>query len=369
MKTLQEQGYEVDLRQIRYGQSWEDGDVLTQALKVQTGDHCLAIASGGENALGLLLGSPGRVIALDRNPAQISLVAAKVAAFRCLDHPEMLKLLGSSPAAGKERLGLYARCRAAMPARARQHWDRHPDLIAAGLNASGRFERYFRLFQRWVLPRVHGLETIRAVLEPRTPEARRAFYREVWDTAAWRRMFRVFFSRGVMGALGRDRSHFQHVHGKVSDRLLERTEHALVELDPSANPYLRWILTGHHGEVLPFALRPENFEAIRANLDRLELHCATVEAWLEREGSGWADRFYLSNLFEYLDEQESHRLLERILHASHSGARLVYWNLLVPRRRPDWMDPRIESLDELADTLFRKDRAFFYSALVVEQAR
>jgi S-adenosylmethionine-diacylglycerol 3-amino-3-carboxypropyl transferase len=369
MKNAHDAGCDADLRQIRYGQSWEDGDVLMGALDVQVGDHCLAIASGGENALGLLARSPGRVIALDRNPAQLCLVSAKIAAFRCLEHGEMLELLGSRPAESKRRLELYGRCRGAMPSRARDHWDHQPKLVAGGLNNAGRFERYFRLFRTWVLPRVHGPRAVASLLEPRSPEARRAFYDDVWNTPGWRRMFRLFFSEGVMGLLGRDRAHFRHVRGKVAERLLERTTRALVELDPAKNPYLRWILTGTHAEVLPFALRPENFEAIRANLDRIELHCATVEAWLERAGPGWADRFYLSDLFEYLSEEQSHHLLERIVHASHPGGRLVYWNMLVPRHRPAWMDPRIQSLDELAALLFREDRAFFYSALVIEEVR
>ena len=73
-----------------------------------------------------------------------------------------------------------------------------------------------------------------------------------------------------MGRLGRDPSFFRYVEGSVADRILARTRHALTKLNPAENPYLQWILTGHHTTALPYALRPENFEAIRANLHRLE---------------------------------------------------------------------------------------------------
>ena len=56
----------------------------------------------------------------------------------------------------------------------------------------------------------------------------------------------------------------------IGERLLARSRHALVELDPAANPYLHWILTGRHDDVLPFSLREENFDPIRTNLNRLE---------------------------------------------------------------------------------------------------
>src|SRR5690606_28818523 len=99
---------------------------------------------------------------------------------------------------------------------------------------------------------------------------RLAFYTCTWNTWRWRAMFRLFFSRFVMGRLGRDPAFFQYVEGSVAQRIMARAEHALVELDPAANPYLQWILTGRFTAALPHALRAENFDAIRANLDRLE---------------------------------------------------------------------------------------------------
>ncbi|WP_279384602.1 DUF3419 family protein, partial [Geotalea toluenoxydans] len=102
-------------------------------------------------------------------------------------------------------------------------------------------------------------------------------------------LFHVFFSRFVMGRLGRDPSFFRYVQGSVADRILARTRHALTVLNPADNPYLQWILTGRHTSALPFALRPENFEAIRANLDRLEWHCLPLEEFLEPGSAGSID--------------------------------------------------------------------------------
>ena len=66
------------------------------------------------------------------------------------------------------------------------------------------------------------------------------------DTWRWRILFRLFFSRVVMGRLGRDPSFFRYVEGSVADRILARTRHALTALNPADYPYLQWILTGHH---------------------------------------------------------------------------------------------------------------------------
>src|SRR5205823_6585858 len=119
----------------------------------------------------------------------------------------------------------------------------------------------------------------------------------------------------VMGRLGRDPAFFRYVKGSVADRILARTRHALTELNPADNPYLQWILTGRHTTALPYALRPENFEPIRANLDRLESRCQSLEEFLEQEGRGAIDRANLSDIFEYMSDENCACLLERLADA------------------------------------------------------
>src|SRR5260370_12428216 len=124
-------------------------------------------------------------------------------------------------------------------------------------------------------------------------------------------MFAVFCVRRGMGDLGRDREFFRYVEGDVAARILGRTHYALTELDPAANPYLQWILTGQHIGVLPFALREGNFEAIRRNLDKLEWRQAALEDVTERDSP--FDCFNLSDVFEYISEQNYPQQLQSII--------------------------------------------------------
>jgi S-adenosylmethionine-diacylglycerol 3-amino-3-carboxypropyl transferase len=357
----------TDFSAIRYAQVWEDADVLIEGLDVQPGDTCLSIASAGDNTLALLTKQPGRVIAVDLSAAQLACLALRVAAYRTLTHGELLELVGSRPS-GRRR-DLYQRCRTALDDEARAFWDARLDLIAGGIGGAGKFERYFALFRMRVLPLVHGRGTVLALLQPRSLDQRRAFYEERWDTWRWRLLFRVFFSRFVMGRLGRDPGFFRFVEGDVAGSILGRTRHALTELDPSRNPYVHWILTGTHGSELPCALRPENFDLIRGNLDRLEWHLSSVEEYLAGAGDRTIDRYNLSDLFEYVSPAAYEQMLEAIVRCSRSGARLAYWNMLVPRKRPDRLADRLESLDDDAARLLRADRAFFYSAFRIERVR
>lgn len=357
----------ADFSAIRYAQCWEDADILLEGLAISPGDTCLSIASAGDNSLAMLARGAGRVIALDLSPAQLACLELRVAAYRELSHPELLELIGSFPSS--RRGELYHRCRPLLAAETRAFWDARPVEIDAGIGGAGKFERYFALFRQRVMPLVHGRPTIERLLAGGDPATRERFYREVWDSWRWRLLFRIFFSRFVMGRLGRDPSFFRYVEGSVAERILARTRHALTVLDPAENPYLQWILTGRHTTALPFALRPENFDSIRDNLERLEWHCLPLEEFLTREGERTVDRFNLSDIFEYMGEENYALLLERIARAGRAGGRLAYWNMLAPRSRPESMAWALQPLVTEAQRLFRQDKAFFYSAFVLEEIR
>lgn len=355
----------VNFSAIRYGQCWEDADVLVEALAPAPGKRCLSISSAGDNTLALLARDPEYVLAIDLSAAQLACLELRVAAYRTLQHRELLALIGSI--ASSDRMKFYCKCREHLSATAISFWDDRSRIVEQGIGGGGKFEDYFRIFRTRVLPLIHAKKRIRALLEERTREERIAFYEREWNNRRWRALFRIFFSRRVMGTLGRDPEFFRYVEGSVSQRILARTRYALTELNPAQNPYMRWILTGRHDVVLPFALREENFESIRRNLDRLEWRQCALEDAIESGGP--FDCFNLSDIFEYMSASNYEELLRRIVAVARTGARLAYWNMLAPRRRPDGMGDVLEELRETAADLFARDKAFFYSAFVLEQVR
>ncbi|MCC5828435.1 MAG: DUF3419 family protein [Phycisphaeraceae bacterium] len=356
----------ADSAVLRYAQCWEDADILLEALDIQPGDRCLSIASAGDNTLAMLTRRPERIVAIDMNPAQLAALELRIAAYRHCTHQELLELVGSRPATGRARL--YHRCRGDLGQAARMFWDARMAAVERwGIGGVGRFERYFRLFRQWILPLAHRSGTVESLLEPRDPQARRRFHDRTWNTLPWRMIFGIFFSRPVMGRLGRDPALFRYVQGSVAQRILDRTTHALTALDPSENPYLQWILTGHHRTALPAALRPEAFETIRQGLDRIDPYQLDLASALDAGIVDGCSRFNLSDIFEYMPEAEHHQLLERMLDIAPTGARWVYWNMLAPRMRPQRLAERLLSLDEPATRLLSRDRAFFYSALRIEE--
>ena len=350
---------------IRYAQCWEDADILLEGLDIQPGDTCLSVASAGDNTLALLTRRPGRVIALDLSLAQLHCLALRVAAYTVLDHPELLELIGSVPSG--RRAELYLRCRPLLSPEARSFWDARPDAVQDGIGSAGKFERYFALFRRYVLPLLVSRRDLAALYAQPTRGGREEVYLKRFETWRWKALFRVFFSKTMLGRLGRDPSFFRYTSGSPGEHLLRRARHALVELEPDKNPYLTWILSGEHGNALPLALRPEHFGTIRDNLSRLEYSQTSLEAKLGELGPNSVDRFNLSDIFEYMSLANSDALLGKLAEVGRPGGRLAYWNLLAARQRPESLAHVLRPLTAEAKRLFAQDKAFFYGAFVLEE--
>lgn len=351
---------------VRYANCWEDAALLIEALQPAPGKRILSIASGGDNALALAAAG-AEVVAADLSAAQLACCELKMAAIRRLDHADTLAFLGLRPSG--LRAQRYAGLRADLSPSTRAYWDGQPEAIRDGIAHAGRFENYFRVFRRRILPLIHSRRTVTRLLAPRDEAARVAFYGQVWDNWRWRLLFRLFFSRFAMGRLGRDPEFFRYVEGSVADRILGRVRHALTVLPTDTNPYLDYILTGNFTTALPPYLEPSLYPALQAGLDRVTLFRGPIQDAGQARGAEGFDGFNLSDIFEYLDEATSAAVYGALLDLARPGARLAYWNMLVPRTCPPTFLPRVRPLNDLSARLFRKDRAFFYSAFVVEEAQ
>jgi S-adenosylmethionine-diacylglycerol 3-amino-3-carboxypropyl transferase len=357
----------ADFSEIRYAQCWEDADILLDALDIQPNDVCLSIASAGDNTLAMLSQNPKKVIAVDLNPAQIACLELRVAAYRELNHTELLMLIGSTFADNRDRIQLYNRCYSHLSPNTKQFWDSRQTIIAQGIGRAGKFERYLALFRDRILPLIHNQGKIRDALTDKISAQRLSFYHEQWNNWQWQLCFRLFFSRFLLGRLGRDPSFFDYVQDSISEHLLQRTRYAMTILNPSENPYLQWIATGQHLTALPYALRLENFDKIRDNLNRLEWHCIALEDFVETIDDNFFDKFNLSNIFEYMSVENYFNLLKQLVRVGKSGGRLAYCNLLT--KRDSSANPKIllKPLADITKRLYQQDKAFFYSAFVLEE--
>lgn len=353
---------------INYAQCWEDEGLLLEALDIKPGDRVVSIASAGDNSIALALAGAGEVLAVDLSFPQLALTELKLAGGELL-YEEYLQVLGLLSEG--RRVFLYHKLREHLGEQSRAFWDQNEDLIRQGLLGQGRFERYLATFRKRVLPLVHGKQDVRELLELQDLDEQRRFYDERWDGRRWRAIFRLFFSQAVMQRLGRDPAQFAHVHGPVSEAILSRTRHALTEVPVGENFYLEWLLTGTYGDLerSHAYLSRAGHARLKELRPRVKLLHQDLESTLADLPENSVDAFNFSNLFEYVSQEHYEAMLELAIRAGKPGARLAYWNLLVPRACPERLQHQVACDARRDQDMLERDRAFFYQAFHVETLR
>ena len=61
--------------------------------------------------------------------------------------------------------------------------------------------------------------------------------------------------------------------------------------------------------------------------------------------------------------------MRKLATGMRKGGRLAYWNLLVDRQRPESLAELLTPQTEEAHRLWKRDRAFFYSAFHLDEIR
>lgn len=353
---------------IRYSLVWEDWRLLQEGLAIEPGDDVLSVCSAGDNALALLLLEPNSVTAVDLNPAQTALLELKVAAIRVLDHPDFVALLGLRPHA--DRWGLFLRVREHLSPNAASFWDNSRETLVSGVADCGRLENYFAGFRNSVLPDVVPDGAVDNLLMSESIDEQREIFSSDFDTPAFREAFSQYFGRENMAKNGRDPAQFQHVEeGDAGAYFLERFTYACLELPLQGNFYVEQFLTGRHSdfESAPTYLRPQNYDQLKGLVGRLRVVTGEIEQLLRSEPTQSFNKANFSDIFEYMTENLSDALFGTIADTFRSGGRIAYWNLLVPRYRPEAVTDRLRRLSTLSNALWKRDRSWFYRAFHVEE--
>jgi S-adenosylmethionine-diacylglycerol 3-amino-3-carboxypropyl transferase len=349
---------------IRYANVWEDADLLVEALSNARDGKILSIASAGDNAFALLTLQPELLVAVDLNPVQLALVELKKAAIAALTREECVAFLGFTDS--DTRWEVYQQIKNRMDDRYRNFFDEKELDIRKGIIHAGKFERYFRIFAKNMMPLIHSKKTIHDLFEIKSQEEQEQFYHEKWNTWRWRLLFKLFFSKMVMGRLGRDPEFLNEVKVPVSEFIFKKAEKHLTGVGCQQNQMLRYQLTASFGDLLPLYLRPEHYDQVRANLSALRVMEGYAEAAITPFGK--MDGMNLSNIFEYMPMDVFKQSVEGLTNGLNDGGRLCYWNLMVPRKCARIHD-QLSNLSELSASLAKSDKGFFYQGIVVDQKR
>ena len=344
---------QTDFSFIRYANCWEDTNILIDALDV-TDKTGLSICSGGDNSLALLAKDPKHVYAFDLNKTQLYCTELKIAAIRNLPRKTTLEFLGVNKSTNRK--DIYRRIAKDISPEARAYFDTNFNLIENGIIHTGKFEHYFQLFRKYLIPLVIGEKKFQTFATLDVLQDQRIYYAHYINTKRYRALFKIYFGAKVMGKLGRDKNFYRYVDDKNDSAkdIKARVEYGISHSINKTNPYLNYIAFGNYTEdSLPYYLRAENYSHIKKNLDRITL----VEGDLTAIKDKNFDFFNLSDIFEYMSEQDFKKNVNKIIKLANKNARIAYWNM---QNKRYINDEHFTFQKDLSKSLFERNQSWFY---------
>jgi S-adenosylmethionine-diacylglycerol 3-amino-3-carboxypropyl transferase len=353
---------------LMYAQNWEDPCLELAALDIHSDDEVIAIAGAGCTVLSLLAKGPRRLHAVDRSAAQIHLLHLKLAAARCLPGRRATEFLGGVP--GNHRLETFDSLQDSLPAQTGLFWNGRREQIRRGVISQGRIERYFAFLRR-LLRLVHSQRRIDELFTQPTIDAQRRFFRDRWDTAGWRGVFLLAHKWILDRAL--DPSFYRFVDARdLPHELRQRAARCLTEVPTRNNYFLSWILRGRYpedAEGRPPYLRCAAARALEQYAYRLDTHHTDIRVFLRSRSDSSCDKFYLSNVSEWLREDDVATFFEEIIRVARDGATVCYRALMLDRPLPATLAGRLVEDPARSAQLAASDRAFVNAGFHVVTVR
>jgi S-adenosylmethionine-diacylglycerol 3-amino-3-carboxypropyl transferase len=349
---VQEKLFNMVNNPLKYSNCWEDAELLTSYLDIQSDSKVMSIASGGDNSFMLLSKNPKTMVCLDLSEIQLSVTRIKAQAIRHLSHSEYLQLVGFKTCSNREAIleKIKTYLEPADVQLFEANWMENP------LVHSGKFEQYFQMFAHRILPWIHKKTTIDQLFASKSEEAQKRFFQKVWNSWRWKLLFRIFFSRYVMGKYGREPEKLKEVKEPVAQTIFNRASRHLASKACQKNYILQYALYGAFVDQLPPYAKEENFLLIKnwLSTNEIQFHHGDLNSALEAYPH--CNRFNLSNIFEYMSVGDFEQQVQNIMEFSAPRAQFGYWELLVQR---DFS--KVGNFERLS--VKDSDNGFFYGGL------
>ena len=170
----------------------------------------------------------------------------------------------------------------------------------------------------------------------------------------------------MIASSGRDPAQFAFVtQENTGDYFYDRFRYTCTQIPAKDNFYLHYLLDGNYKTLYPPQYEEENYALLASRIESLEIRHEGIGETVNAFPDGHFSKANLSDLFEYLSEEDTQGLLAHLVSQMRSKGRIAYWNLLVARSAS--ADIGVTSLDELASQLHKRDRCFFYSRFLIDE--
>jgi S-adenosylmethionine-diacylglycerol 3-amino-3-carboxypropyl transferase len=327
----------IHLGNLVYNTCWEDPRCDRNMLSLNEKSRVVMLTSAGCNALDYLLDVPGRIDCVDVNPRQNALLELKLAFFKAGKSDALFDFFGKGMYPGAQRFFNQNLKSSMTDEYARSFWQEKTAHFFSGKGLRKSF--YWKgtsgtvawMMNQWIMARPSTERLVRRLFESRTmPE------QQIWFDQLEPRLiggfFKWFVSQHVIQSmLGVPKSQQQLAEAIYEDGLAgyirECMRKVFTETSVADNYFWQLYFFGQYRpECCPNYLRPEHFETIRSQADKIHTHSSTLSQFLE-ENPGRYTHFVLLDHMDWLAVHNKPALeqeWELLLSNAAPGAKVLF---------------------------------------------
>jgi len=370
-----------------YPQIWEDPDVDMAAMELTSGHRLVTIGSGGCNVLAYLSRSPGRIDVVDLNLHHIALNRLKLAAFRHLpSRADVVRMFGmANVRSNSASFDIFLAPN--LDPQTRSYWERRRwngrrriEVFDWNIYRSGLLGRFIAASH--LLARLHGVD-LSEFSTTRSLREQRLFFDTQIAPLFDKPLIRWLTSRkSSLFGLGIPPQQYDELARSSENRtmapiLRQRLEKLACHF-PLHDNYFAWQAFARRYPTksegcLPTYLRPENYLAIRENLDSVAVHHASVTELLARKPAASVDRYVLLDAQDWMTHDQLNELWAEIGRTAAPGARVIFRTAGEPSilegRVRGAMLGRWAYLSDRSQELTLQDRSAIYGGLHIYELR
>jgi S-adenosylmethionine-diacylglycerol 3-amino-3-carboxypropyl transferase len=363
-----------------YPQIWEDPDLDMQAMELEPHHRIVTIGSGGCNMLAYLSRSPASIDVVDLNPHHIALNKLKLAAFRHLPaRADLIRFLAKSgETSNSEAFDRFLS--ANLDDTTRDYWNgrtfgrRRVTVFDRNIYKTGLLGRFIGAAH--LLARVHGID-LTGLAKAQSLDEQRQFFDHKIAPLFEKPVVRWITSRkSSLFGLGIPPQQYDELASLAADNSIAPVlRHRLEKLAchfPMQENYFAWQAFARRyadeGEgPLPTYLKPEHYEAIRANVDRVSVHHASFTELLAGKPAASRDRYVLLDAQDWMTDQQLNDVWSEISRTARDGARVIFRTAAEKSIIEGRLSPAIRDqwtyLEERSEELTPLDRSAIYGGL------
>ena len=336
-RGFQERMFTMAFSGFVYPQIWEDPEVDIPAMKIDENTRIMTICSGGCNMMNYLTESPAQVTAIDLNPHHVALGRLKIAALKHLpDYESFFLFFGCADNA--QNIINYDRYIA-------PHLDRYTlDYWEKVVVPHGRRINMFKknIYRYGLLGKFIGMVHLVSKIYGQDPRdllkaTTMAEQKEIFDRTLGP-LFDKKFVKAMCGkpeslyGLGIPPSQFDELNesanGNMANLLKQRLERMACQF-PIQENYFAWQAFGRsydreNRQAVPRYLKEENYETLKANIDKAQVVHSTITDYLDAQGAESFDAYVFLDAQDWMNDEQLNDLWEAVLRSATDGARVIF---------------------------------------------